>query len=137
MVSHMTTSAPSNPPSSAYSAVVIAARRSGSRSKRSRNRLSHVGLLKPARSPCTWCDRPLGPYAQHERRIVVEEERGDVIVVDPQQDLWTLLGEPRRQRREVLEDRRPYRVVALVAVVREANGRRVRGGDAADDACHV
>ena len=54
----MTTSAPSNPPSSAYSAMVIAASRSGSRSKRSRNRLSHVGLLKPARSPCTWCERP-------------------------------------------------------------------------------
>ena len=32
--------------------------RSGSRSKRSMNSASHSGLLKPARSPCTWCDSP-------------------------------------------------------------------------------
>jgi hypothetical protein len=39
-------------------------------------------------------DRPLRTYAQHERRIVVEEERGNVVVVDPQEDVRTLLGKP-------------------------------------------
>ena len=82
-------------------------------------------------------DRPLGSHAERERRVMVEKERRDVIVVDPQQDVGTLLGEPGRERREVLEDRRPHGVVALVPVVGEADGRRMRGGDAADDACHA
>src|SRR5450755_2192152 len=59
-----------------------------------------------------------------------------MIVVDKQQDIRAFVGKPGGQRREVLEDGRPHRIVALVTVVREANGRRVRRGEAADDACH-
>ena len=80
---------------------------------------------------------PLGPDAQRERRVVVEEERRDVVVVDHEQHVGPLLGQPVRQRREVPEDRRPDRIVLLVLVVGEADGRRMRRGDAADDACHA
>ena len=62
---------------------------------------------------------------------------GDVIVVDQQQYVRALLREPRCEWREVLEDGRPHGVVPLVAVVREADGRRVRGCEAPDDACHA
>ena len=58
MTSHMMTSAPSKPPSFAYSAWVIAVRPVGSSVIASRNLWSHSGLLKPAPSPCTWWERP-------------------------------------------------------------------------------
>src|SRR5438034_8438023 len=80
---------------------------------------------------------PFGSHSQRERGVVVEEERRDVIVVDQQQHVRALVRKPGGQRREVLEDRRPYWIVALVAVVSEADGRRMRGGEAADDACHA
>ena len=58
MTSHMITSAPSNPPSRAYSAWVIRVSAVGSSVIASRNLWSHSGLLKPAPSPCTWWDSP-------------------------------------------------------------------------------
>ena len=58
IISHMMTSAPSKPPSSAYSAWVISVSEAGSSVNSSRNSASHAGLLKPARSPCTWCESP-------------------------------------------------------------------------------
>ena len=82
-------------------------------------------------------DVPLRPDAQRERRIVVEEERGDVIVVDRQDHVRFLLGEPVGHRGEVLEDGCPDGVVALVLVERKADGGRVRGGDASNDPCHA
>ena len=39
-------------------------------------------------------DMPLGSDSQRERRVVIEKERGDVIVVDHHQDVGALLGEP-------------------------------------------
>jgi hypothetical protein len=81
-------------------------------------------------------DVPLGSHTQRECRVMVEEKRRDMIVVDHEQHVRTLVGEPRAERREVFEDWRPHGVVALVAVVRKADGRRVGGGNAANDSGH-
>jgi hypothetical protein len=64
------------------------------------------------------------------------EEGGDVVVEDHQQHVGPLLGDPRLQGREGLEDRGPHRVVPLVAVEGEADGGGVRCGNAADDLGH-
>src|SRR5260221_682911 len=61
MMSHMMTSAPSLPPRRMKSSMLMPARRSGSRSIRSRNSRSHFSSLNPARSPIIWCDRPPVP----------------------------------------------------------------------------
>ncbi len=61
MISHMITSEPSLPPSFAYSAMVIFVSPSGSFSRRSMNSMSQGVLLKPARSPWIWCERPPVP----------------------------------------------------------------------------
>jgi hypothetical protein len=73
---------------------------------------------------------------QREGRVVVEEERGHVIVVDDQQDVGLFLRQPLLHRLVSLEDGRPRRVLLLVGVQREADGRRVGGGDGADDVSH-
>ncbi len=75
--------------------------------------------------------------AERERRVMVEEERGGVIVVDHQQHVGPLFLDPGRERREVLEDRRPDGIVALVLVEGETNRRSVGGGDAANDSGHT
>jgi hypothetical protein len=75
--------------------------------------------------------------AEGERRVVVEEERGDVVVVDDDRGVGPLLLQPLLDRGERLEDGCPHGVVALVPVVRESDGRRVRTRDCANDACHV
>jgi hypothetical protein len=64
--------------------------------------------------------------AEHEGRIVIEEEGSDVIVEDHQQHIRLVLGEPALHRREGLEDRRPDRVVLVVPVVGESDGGRMR-----------
>ena len=79
---------------------------------------------------------PVRAHAQREGRVVVEEERGDVVVVDEQQHVGLALVHPTAHGVEGFEDGRPHRVAALVAVVGEADGGRVRGGDAADDGGH-
>ena len=62
---------------------------------------------------------------QREVRIVVEEERGDVIVIDEEQHVGGLLLEPRSHRSEALEDRRPDRIVGLLRVERESDRGRM------------
>ena len=51
-------------------------------------------------------DMPFRSHSERERRVMIEEERGDVIVIDHQENIRALLGEPGGQRREVLEDRK-------------------------------
>src|SRR5450830_564978 len=75
-------------------------------------------------------------HAQSEGRIVVKEERGDMVVVDHKQHIRLAIGNPLLHRFEGLEDRGPHRVVLLVAVKGKADGGGVRGGDGADDLCH-
>ncbi len=75
--------------------------------------------------------------AQRERRVVVEEERRDVIVEDVDDRVGPVLLEPGGHRLERPEDRGPVGVVLLVLVVGKANSRRVRGGDATDDPGHL
>ena len=75
--------------------------------------------------------------AQREGRVVVEEERSDVVVVDEEQHIGLALGNPLLHRLEGLEDGRPDRVVLLVAVEGETDGRRVGCGDGANDFCHA
>jgi hypothetical protein len=67
---------------------------------------------------------------------VVEEERRDVVVVDEEEDVWLLLLEPSADRVEGGEDGCPGRVAALVAIEREADRRRMRCGNGADDRGH-
>ena len=74
--------------------------------------------------------------AEREVRVVIEEERGDVVVVDEEQDVGLLLGQPLLHRLVAGEDGRPHRVLLLVRIEREADGGGVRGGDAADDRGH-
>ena len=76
---------------------------------------------------------PGGADAERERRVMVEEERGDVIVVDDQQRVRPLLGKPCADRLISLEDGLPDRIGALVGVVCKADRGRVRRGDGADD----
>src|ERR1044072_4981991 len=59
--------------------------------------------------------------ADCERRIVVEEEGRDVVVVDEQRNVRLLLRKPVAQRRERREDRRPHRIAAPVPVERAAD----------------
>ena len=75
--------------------------------------------------------------AQAEGGIMIEEEGCDVIVVDHEQRIGLLLVQPGADRGVSLEDRLPHRILALPAVERETDGRRVRCRDRADDAGHI
>lgn len=75
-------------------------------------------------------------HAEAERRIVIEEKRRDVIVVDHQQDVGLAVFDPSANRPIGFEDRLPGRIILLVRVERETDGRGVRGGDRTDDGCH-
>src|SRR5262249_5948867 len=75
-------------------------------------------------------------HAQREMRVVIEEERRDVIVVDEEQHVGLLLGQPAFDGLVAREDGRPHRVLLLFRVEREADGGGVRGGDAADYCRH-
>ena len=70
--------------------------------------------------------------AQREVRIVVEEKRSDVIVVDVEQHVRLLLLEPRAHGGKALEDRRPDRIVGRLRVDRVSDRRRVGRGESAD-----
>src|SRR6476661_1113815 len=111
----MTTSAPSNPPSSAYSAMLEERQVELVRHQRAsdvgRERRVALDRRKVARAGPFVGDVPFGPHTERERRVVIEEERRDVIVVDQQQHVRALVREPRAERCEILEDRRPYGVV--------------------------
>ena len=81
-------------------------------------------------------DLPLLAHAQHEGRVVVEEERRHVVVVDQEQHVRLLLLQPGLDRLIGFEDRLPDRVFLLLAVQREADGGGVGSGDHAHDTGH-
>src|SRR3569832_2472441 len=60
-MSHITISMPSEPASRTYSMKGILRASSPSAHRLSRKRLSHSGLMRPARMPCSWCDMPPVP----------------------------------------------------------------------------
>ena len=82
-------------------------------------------------------DRVAVADAEREGRVMIEEERGDVVVIDDEQNVGLLVGEPFLHWLEVVEDRLPDRIVFFVAVIGEADGRGMRGRDGADDGGHV
>jgi hypothetical protein len=65
------------------------------------------------------------PYAESELRVVIEEERGDVVVVDEEQHIGLLFRQPTLDGRVGLEDRCPHRIALFVSIQRKADGRRV------------
>ena len=75
--------------------------------------------------------------AEREVRVVIEEERRDVIVVDEEQHVGLLRREPLLHGLVAREDRRPHGVVLLAGVEREADRRRVRARDAAHYRGHL
>lgn len=88
--------------------------------------------------PAAFVRRDVGVInAERECRVVVEEERGDVIVVDHEQHIDLLTFHPVAHLGKALEDRRPGGVVLLVVVPGESDGRRMRRADAPHDLCHV
>ena len=89
-----------------------------------------------ARSQALVRDRVLDAHAQRESRVVIEEKRGRVIVVEEHEHVGLLLIEPGFDRLIASEERSPVGVVLLVAVVGAADGGDVRGADAAEDFCH-
>ena len=76
-------------------------------------------------------------HPEAEGRIMVKEERGDVIIIDHQQHVGPLIFEPCADREIGVKDRLPGRILLLVGVKREADGRRMRTGDRADNGGHV
>jgi hypothetical protein len=75
-------------------------------------------------------------HAHGEGGIVIEEERGDVVVVDGEQDIRFALIEPLADGLVALEHRSPYRIVEQFPITRKADGRRVGCGDCADYSGH-
>ena len=61
MISCMTSSIPSEPASRTYSMCGTSARLSGSLISRSKNALSNLELMNPARGPCSWWLMPPVP----------------------------------------------------------------------------
>ena len=74
--------------------------------------------------------------AEREVRVVIEEERGDVIVENEEQHVRLFLGQPALHGLVTLEDRRPHRVLLLVGIERETDCRSVGRGDTAYDRGH-
>ena len=81
-------------------------------------------------------DLVLAAHPQGKGGVMVKEEGGHVVVVDHQQHVRLLLLQPLLHRLVSLEDGRPDRIVLLVGIQREADGRCVGGGDGADDVGH-
>src|SRR5260370_39883190 len=75
--------------------------------------------------------------AEREVRVMIEEERRDVIVEDDEQDVWLLVGEPLLHGRVCLKDGRPDRVVLFLPVERKPDGGRMRSCDSSDDSRHM
>src|SRR5204862_5423920 len=67
--------------------------------------------------------------AGREVGVVIEKERSNVIVIDDEKNVRLLLGEPLPDRLIRFEDRTPDRVIFVVPVVSEPDGRRMRTGD--------
>ena len=81
------------------------------------------GRREVARAAAFVGDGELFADPERERGVVIEEERGDVIVEDEDHHVGLLVLDPLLQRLVVLENRRPRGVVAFVAVEGEADGR--------------
>jgi hypothetical protein len=92
----------------------------------------HGDVMRQAQMPARWA--PLSRAAaligrlvaivdaQGVRRVVIEEERRDVIVVDHEQHLHPTRLNPGSDGREAVEDRLPSRVELLAGVLGVANG---------------
>src|SRR5690606_24643398 len=74
--------------------------------------------------------------AEREMRVVIEEERGDVIVVDEKEHVRALLLQPLLNGTVALENGLPDRIHLLVRVQREPDGRCMRRRDAAENLRH-
>jgi len=60
-------------------------------------------------------------HPERESGIMIEEERGNVIVVDHEQHIDALVLHPLSHLGETFEDRRPGRIVLLARILRESN----------------
>src|SRR6185503_9797917 len=76
-------------------------------------------------------------HAEREGRVVVEEERGGVVVEAEEQHVGLLLGQPLRHRLVALEQRLPVRVLLLALVERHGDGGYVGRADSTDDLSHA
>ena len=76
-------------------------------------------------------------HAQRKSRVVIEEERGHMIVVDHEQHIGLALLDPLLHRLEAFKNRSPDRVVLLVAIDGKANGGGMRCGYRTDDVGHI
>ena len=74
--------------------------------------------------------------SESEMGMKIEKERRDVIVVDEEQDVGILLGQPGADGFVTGEDRGPNGVVLFVRIEREADSRRMGRGDRANDGGH-
>jgi hypothetical protein len=74
--------------------------------------------------------------AESKGRVVVEEERGDVVVVDHDEHVGLGVADPLLDRHVCLEDGRPDRIVLLLLVVGEPDGGCVRRCHCSDDPGH-
>src|SRR3954465_2675137 len=81
-------------------------------------------------------DGVLLAHAEREGRVLVEEERGGVVVEAEEEDIGLLLRQPLRHRLVALEERLPVRIALLALVERHRDRGHVGGADAANDASH-
>src|SRR5262249_47485485 len=91
---------------------------------------------EPPRSTAFVRDPEALAHAEREVRIVVEEERSHVVVVDEEQHVRALVRKPLLHGLVALEDRCPDRILLLLGVEREADRGRVGGGDPSDYGGH-
>src|SRR5437016_1839366 len=75
-------------------------------------------------------------HAERELRIMIEEERCDMVVEDQKQDVGLLFREPLLNRLVPFKYGSPYRIVLFVCVVRETDCGRMRTCDSANYFCH-
>src|SRR3954469_2463334 len=74
--------------------------------------------------------------AEREGRVLVEEERGGVVVEAEEEDIGLLLRQPLRHRLVALEERLPVGIALLALVERHRDRGHVGGANAANDASH-
>src|SRR5262249_3499914 len=69
-------------------------------------------------------------------RVVIEEERRDVIVEDHEQNIGLLLGEPRANGLVGRKDGGPHWIVLFLFIERETDSGGVGAGNSSYDSCH-
>src|SRR3954469_9135165 len=74
--------------------------------------------------------------AECERRIQIEEETAEMVVVEEDEHVGVVLGGPRRARLGAAEQRGPGGILLFALVVGEPYGGHMRCADSADNACH-